>query len=103
TLHCAQGGVNESILLSGSATGHLPPIGPKKSSRPLKIADCTLRVASPTEIARTGAAVPHLRPRAYRRFVLSVSQASIRPPSKPRLNQRARCSDVPWVNESGTT
>jgi len=32
-----------------------------------------------------------------------VLQASRRPLSKPRLNQRRRCSEVPWLKLSGTT
>lgn len=32
-----------------------------------------------------------------------VSQSDILPLSKPRLNHRIRCSDVPWLKLSGTT
>jgi hypothetical protein len=32
-----------------------------------------------------------------------VLQASTLPESMPRLNQRTRCAEVPWVKESGTT
>ena len=37
------------------------------------------------------------------RLAENVSQAAGSPLSRPALNQRARCSDVPCVNESGTT
>jgi hypothetical protein len=33
----------------------------------------------------------------------SVLQPETWPPLKPLENQRLRCSDVPWVKESGTT
>jgi Resolvase, N terminal domain len=33
----------------------------------------------------------------------NVSQAESWPESKPFMNQRLRCADVPWVNASGTT
>lgn len=33
----------------------------------------------------------------------NVSQAAISPLSSPARNHRMRCSDVPCVNESGTT
>jgi hypothetical protein len=36
-------------------------------------------------------------------LVENVSQSFGRPESMPRLNQRTRCSDEPWVNDSGTT
>ena len=45
---------------------------------------------------------PVLRP-AHRRRALKVSQARMSPLSKPRRNQRTRCSEVPWVKLSGTT
>lgn len=32
----------------------------------------------------------------------NVSHWSMSPFARPRLNQRTRCSLVPWVNESGT-
>jgi len=35
--------------------------------------------------------------------VENVSQSFGRPESMPRLNQRTRCSELPCVNESGTT
>src|SRR5680860_1464548 len=39
----------------------------------------------------------------HRVSALKVSQACNRPSLKPLRNQRARCSDDPWVKESGTT
>ena len=43
------------------------------------------------------------RHRAQSAPAAKVSQASISPLSKPRLNQVWRCSDVPWVKLSGLT
>lgn len=40
---------------------------------------------------------------AHRELVENVSQSFGRPESMPRLNQRTRCCDDPWVNDSGTT
>src|ERR1700688_1879180 len=40
---------------------------------------------------------------AYSEVADSVLQPFTWPPLKPLENQRLRCSDVPWVNESGTT
>ena len=34
---------------------------------------------------------------------LNVSHARTCPLSRPRLNQRTRCSELPWVKASGTT
>ena len=39
----------------------------------------------------------------YSVFAESVSQPETWPPLKPFKNQRLRCSEVPWVKESGTT
>ena len=41
------------------------------------------------------------RASAHNWVVLNVSQWSIEPDSSPRRNQRTRCADEPWVNESG--
>ncbi len=42
-------------------------------------------------------------PFPYSRVVLKVSHWRMSPLSKPRRNQRARCSEVPCVKLSGTT
>jgi hypothetical protein len=42
-------------------------------------------------------------PRHYSASADSVLQAAILPCLKPAMNQRLRCSDVPWVKASGTT
>src|SRR5262249_19548913 len=39
----------------------------------------------------------------YRSLAAKVSPCDKSPVSNPRRNQRMRCSEVPWVNESGTT
>lgn len=39
---------------------------------------------------------------AYNACAVNVSQWAMSPESKPALNQRIRCAEVPWVNESGT-
>src|ERR1700693_5420851 len=39
----------------------------------------------------------------YSELADSVLQPETWPPLKPAWNQRLRCSDVPWVKESGTT
>ena len=61
-------------------------LGPCASSRP------------PPHRATTGSA---------RQFpssgVLNVSQSDSLPDAKPRLNQRTRCAEVPWLKLSGTT
>ncbi len=44
-----------------------------------------------------------LTPRPQRSGAAKVSPWSISPVSYPLRNQRTRCSDVPWVNASGTT
>ena len=42
-------------------------------------------------------------PTDYGSSTLKVSQSAGCPDSKPRLNHSRRCSEVPWVNESGST
>ena len=38
----------------------------------------------------------------YSDCALNVLQLLMSPEAKPALNQRWRCAEVPWVNESGT-
>ena len=58
-------------------------------------------------VLATSVAQPSALPRAgrgpYSELADSVLQPETWPPLKPFWNQRLRCSDVPWVKESGTT
>ena len=50
-----------------------------------------------------GSTLDRLVGRRYSELADSVLQPETWPPLKPLENQRLRCSEVPWVKESGTT